>query len=244
MSNIKRSTHQPPVSSLRPQARPTTAADNTRVAQPRFPGPQPSSNSFVLPADTNGARARAAAAMDPASFTMPDSMGAEATAVYNAIKSYPGSGATDAQAKEMAQEIVAAAKEFGVDYKIMTAIIAQESKFDPDARSSTGAGGLGQLTNVAIDETRRVAREGRSPFKQHKATFDRIDQSRANRNNIKDNVWTSVAYTRLMQDRGRGNTKTMLQRYNGEPGRRESYPRGVGNNYRTLWGATMPTRAR
>lgn len=244
MTDVRRSTSQAPLTSIRPQARPTAAADSTRVAQPPFPGTQPSNNAFMLPADTNGARARAAAAMDPASFTMPDGMSPEATEVYNAIKAYPASLATDAQAKEMATEIVAAAKEFGVDYKTMTAIIAQESQFKPDARSSTGAGGLGQLTNVAIDETRRIAREGRSPFKQHQATFDRIDQRASNRNNIKDNVWTTAAYTRLMQDRGRGSTKTMLQRYNGEPGRRESYPRGVGQKYNALWGSAMPTRTR
>lgn len=243
MGNIQRSSSQAPRHSLRPQARPVVA-DNTRVAQPPLPALKPSKAAFELPADTNGARARAAAQMDPASFTIPDKMSNPEQEVYQAIKAYPGSGASDAEAREIAREVVAAAQEFGVDYKIMTAILAQESKFNPDARSSTGAGGLGQLTNVAIDETRRVAREGRSPFKAHQSTFDRIDRSSANRNNIKDNIWTSVAYTRLMQDRGRGNTKTMLQRYNGEARRRESYPRGVGQNYRTLWGTTMPTRAR
>lgn len=244
MHDVKRSSSQAPLTSIRPQSRPTAAADSTRVAQPRFPGPQPSNNAFVLPTDTNGTRARAAAAMDPASFTMPDTMDTKATEVYNAIKAYPGNLATDDQAKEMAKEIVAASKEFGVDYKIMTAIIAQESQFKPNARSGTGAGGLGQLTGVAITEARNTAKAGRSPFKQHKATFDRIAQNKSNRNNIKDNVWTSVAYTRLMQERGKGSTKTMLQRYNGEPGRKESYPRGVGQKYNTLWGTAMPTRTR
>lgn len=236
MGNIRRTSASAPSQSLRPQAR-----TNRPAAQPSAPRP---AARPAAPRDNNQAQARASAAMEPNAVSLPDRMSPEATEVYRAIKAYPGSGATDAQAREMAQEIVAASKTFGVNHKIMTAIIAQESKFDPDARSSTGAGGLGQLTNVAIDETRRVAREGRSPFKQYKSTFDRIDQNRANRNNIKDNVWTSVAYTRLMQDRGRGNTKTMLQRYNGEPGRRESYPRGVGSNYQTLWGTAMPTRAR
>lgn len=246
MSNVHRSGPQAPLTSIRPQARPTAPADNTRVAQPHPMEIQPSKNAFVLPADTNGARAHAAAAMDPASFTIPDGMGKEATEVYNAIKAYPNSGATDAQAKEMATEIVAAAKEFGVDYKIMTAIIAQESKFDPNARSGSGAGGLGQLTNSAIDEAKRIAGESKasSPFKKHKDIFDRIDKRESNRKNIKDNVWTTAAYTRIVQDRGKGVTKTMLQRYNGEPHRKESYPRGVGSNYRTLWNATMPTQAR
>lgn len=236
MGNVRRTSSSAPSQSIRPQARPAARPAQANAPATRTPAP--------AARDNNQARARASATMEPNSVSMPDRMSPEATEVYNAIKAYPNSGATDAQAREMAQEIVAASREFGVDYKIMTAIIAQESKFDPDARSSTGAGGLGQLTGVAIDETRRVAGEGRSPFKDHKATFDRIDRSRANRNNIKDNVWTSVAYTRLMQDRAKGATKGMLQRYNGEPGRRESYPRGVGSNYQTLWGTAMPTRAR
>lgn len=244
MSNINRTAHQAPSSSIRPQARPTVATDATRVQKTAAPSSQSASKATVS-LDANKTRAHASANIEPTSFTMPEGMSKEAKEVYNAIKAYPKNLATDAQAKEMAVEIVAAAKAFGVDHKIMTAIIAQESQFKPNARSSTGAGGLGQLTNTAIDETRRIAGERKnSPFREHKAIFDRIDKSKSNRNNIKDNVWTTAAYTALMQERGKGSTKTMLQRYNGEPGRKESYPRGVGSNYNALWGTAMPTRTR
>jgi soluble lytic murein transglycosylase-like protein len=130
----------------------------------------------------------------------------------------------------------------GIDYKLMTAIMAHESKFDPQARSSTGARGLGQLTGTAITELKRLGKLGKEPYSNHLATFERIGQRSANRTHIADNVTTSAAYIRLMQERSGTSNRRLLQNYNGEPGRRESYPNQVQNDYQQLWGQPMPAR--
>lgn len=52
-------------------------------------------------------------------------------------------------------EILSAAKENGIPPHILKGLIHQESKFDPNARSHTGAKGLGQFTTIALKDQRQ-----------------------------------------------------------------------------------------
>jgi hypothetical protein len=121
-------------------------------------------------------------------------MGDMETELYEAIKSYPGNKATDAEAKEIARTLNEAAKSMGFsaeNTRKMLAVFAHESGgFDPDARSHTGAGGLGQLTGVAIEDMDRLSKNG-GPYA---GIRDKLVRPGGDRTDIASNIWTSVAY--------------------------------------------------
>lgn len=196
----------------------------------------------------------------------PMRMSASVQDLYTAITSFPDNKATDAEAQEIAQNVFDASQAFQVDPKVMLAIFAHESGgFNTDARSRTGAGGLGQLTDSAINETRRLSYDpsykggGRQHYPdpeiraqlenpEMQATFQRIDQSSANRNNIHDNIWTATAYARIMMDRASDDgqapitgTWGMLGRYNGAGGsQQENYDDKVSDAYTKLFNSDIP----
>ena len=189
-----------------------------------------------------------------------------AKVLFNAILAYPDSKATRAEAYAIAKHTYDASRDFKVDPKLLLAIFAHESNgFDTDAKSHSGAGGIGQLTGSAINETRRLSNDPtydgpgeRQHYPRHdvrallerpdiRATFQRIDQRMENRNNVHDNVWTSTAYARIMLDRStdthdKADINEMLSRYNAAGGAEQAaYPGKVKEAYSTLWHSKMPT---
>jgi len=153
---------------------------------------------------------------------------------------------TPAQMREIAKELDAASKAFGVDPKMMLALYAHESGgINPGARSHTGAGGLGQMTSIAIRQVHFMAgigkgNRGTAPYTEHKNNFIQSTRSINQRYNIKANVWSSVAYMSYeLTDRarlGRGVEKA-LKRY-GDPNV-STYANKVNAEYRTLFGGKL-----
>jgi nucleoid-associated protein YgaU len=153
---------------------------------------------------------------------------------------------TPAQMREIAKELDSASKAFGVDPKMMLALYAHESGgINPGARSHTGAGGLGQLTSIAIRQVHFMAgigkgNRGTAPYTQYKGNFIQSSRSINQRYNIKSNIWTSVAYMSYeLNDRarlGRGVEKA-LKRY-GDP-HVPTYANKVNSEYKTLFGGKI-----
>lgn len=205
--------------------------------------PQPSQ-----PAPTQGAAPTAPVGVD--------GLNARATELYQAMQRYQQYHAqrgntqrtrtTPAQMREIAVELDKASQAFNVDPKMMLALYAHESGgINPRARSHTGAGGLGQLTSIAIRQVHHMAgmtrgSRGEAPFNQHKANFVQNSRSINQRYDIKANVWTSVAYMHYeLTDRaslGRGVEKA-LKRY-GDP-HVPTYANKVNAEYNTLFGGRL-----
>lgn len=153
---------------------------------------------------------------------------------------------TQAQMIEIARELDAASKAFKVDPKMMLALYAHESGgINPGARSHTGAGGLGQLTSIAIRQVHFMAgigkgNRGTAPFTQYKSNFIQNSRSIKERYNIKANIWTTVAYMNYeLNDRAkRGDgVKQALKRY-GDP-YVPTYADKVNAEYKTLFGGKL-----
>lgn len=153
---------------------------------------------------------------------------------------------TPTQILEIAKELDSAAKAFNVDPKMMLAVYAHESGgINPGARSHTGAGGLGQLTSVAIRQVHFMAGIGKGhggvePYNQHKDNFVQSTRAIRERYDIKANVWTSVAYMSYeLNERaglGKGIAKA-LKRY-GDPNV-STYANKVNAEYQTLFGGKL-----
>ncbi len=153
---------------------------------------------------------------------------------------------TPEQMREIAVELDAAGREFGVDPKMMLALFAHESGgINPRAKSHTGAGGLGQLTGIAIRQVHHMSGiakgfRGEAPYNAHKGNFVQSTRAIEQRFNIKANVWTSTAYMSYeLNDRahlGRGVEKA-LKRY-GDPNV-STYANKVNDEYKTLFGGSL-----
>lgn len=150
---------------------------------------------------------------------------------------------TDAQKKEIAIELDKASKAFGVDPKVMLSVYAHESGgFNPKAKSHTGAGGLGQLTGIAIRQVQYMAgtakgQKGQEPYTNYKDNFITSSSSINQRFNIKKNIWTSTAYMAYeIKDRNNGNIKRSLERY-GDPNV-STYENKVNKEYKILFGGS------
>jgi nucleoid-associated protein YgaU len=153
---------------------------------------------------------------------------------------------TPAQMREIAVELDKSAQAFGVDPKMMLALFAHESGgINPRARSHTGAGGLGQLTGIAIRQVHHMSGiakgfRGESPYNQYKGNFVQSTRSINPRYDIKANVWTSVAYMSYeLNDRSHlgGGIKNALKRY-GDPNV-PTYANKVNAEYKTLFGGSL-----
>ncbi len=151
-----------------------------------------------------------------------------------------------ADLRKIAIELDAASRAFGVDPKLMLAVFAHESGgINPGAKSTTGAGGLGQLTSIAIRQVHFMAGIGkgasaRQPYSQYKGNFVQNARTIRDRFDIKSNIWTSVAYMSYeLNDRarlGRGIQKT-LNRY-GDPHVKD-YAGKVNAEAQTLFGTKL-----
>ncbi len=153
---------------------------------------------------------------------------------------------SQAELKEIATELDAASKAFNVDPKMMLALFAHESGgINPGARSHTGAGGLGQLTSIAIRQVHFMAgigkgNRGEAPYTEHKGNFVQSSRTISQRYDIKANVWTATAYMSYeLTDRarlGRG-VENALKRY-GDPNV-PTYANKVNAEYKTLFGGKL-----
>lgn len=174
--------------------------------------------------------------------------------LYNALNKYQAhykslgynnrAMTTEAQKKEIAVELDKAGKAFGVDPKIMLSVYAHESAgFNPRAKSHTGAGGLGQLTGIAIRQVHYMAgmakgQRGEAPYTAHKENFITSTSNINQRYDIKKNIWTSTAYMAYeIKDRNNGNIKRALERY-GDPNV-STYENKVNSEYKILFGGSV-----
>lgn len=207
-------------------AAPAGACKQTAAAAtPKKPAAQ-----AARPQDRAQVRTQQGRAAASVSLTGSKGMSSGAQELYAAMKRVDAD-ANEGERRQIAVELDAAATAFGMDPKLMLAVYKHESGgIDPDASSHTGAKGLGQLTGVAIDETIRYADLGRKPFSTHKATFK---AAKKDRSDIKNNIWTSVAYMKIMDQRTK-TTSGMLKLY-GDPGVK-TYDRKVLAEYQQLFG--------
>ncbi|MFN8672985.1 MAG: LysM peptidoglycan-binding domain-containing protein [Candidatus Sericytochromatia bacterium] len=174
--------------------------------------------------------------------------------IYDALKRYQShytnlgnvarTRTTDSQMKQISVELDKASKAFGVDPKIMLAVFAHESNgFNPNATSHTGAGGLGQLTSIAIRQVHYMAgmvkgQEGRLPYTDYKENFIKSQTKLSQRHDISKNIWTSTAYMSYeIKDRNNGNIKRSLERY-GDPNV-STYENKVNQEYKVLFGKSL-----
>lgn len=174
--------------------------------------------------------------------------------IYNTLKNYQDhheeagnvkrTKTTDAEMKEIAVELDKASKAFGVDPKVMLAVYAHESGgFNPRARSHTGAGGLGQLTSIAIRQVHYMAgmskgQKGIEPYINHRENFIQSQTNLSQRYNIKKNIWTSTAYMAYeINERSNGNIKKALEKY-GDPNV-STYENKVNKEYKLMFGKSL-----
>ena len=211
----------------------------------------PNGHAEVQLTEAQEAEAAAAASAVDASGLTPG-----ATELLEAMKRYQNhhrelgnsqrTKTTPAQMREIAIELDQAGRTFDVDPKMMLALFAHESGgINPRARSHTGAGGLGQLTGIAIRQVHHMSGiakgfRGQDPFNDHKSKFVQSTRSIEQRYDIKANVWTSTAYMSYeLEGRahmGRG-VENALKRY-GDPNVR-TYANKVNDEYRTLFGQDL-----
>lgn len=174
--------------------------------------------------------------------------------IFDALKRYQdyhnrmgNTGRTKTTEKEMkliAVELDKASKAFDVDPRIMLGVFAHESGgFNPRATSHTGAGGLGQLTSIAIRQVHYMAgmakgQQGRSPYIENKDNFIKSQTNLSQRHDIKKNVWTATAYMAYeIKDRNNGNIKRALERY-GDPNVR-TYENKVNDEFKIMFGKSL-----
>lgn len=159
------------------------------------------------------------------------------TRLYNAVKAYPNSKATDAEAQQIAKTVAEAGRTLQMsdaNIEKMLAVFAHESGgFDADARSNTGAGGLGQLTGPALEEMDRLSNAG-GPYASLK---DRFVAPGGNRNDLQKNIWTSMAYMHnLMNEIGTDDISEAFTAYNmGPTGYREVSARAGSTDAQLSW---------
>ncbi len=177
-----------------------------------------------------------------------------AKGIYDALKRYQDyhikagntqrAKTTEKELRLISVELDKASKAFDVDPKIMLAVFAHESGgFNPRATSHTGAGGLGQLTGIAIKQVHYMAgmvkgQQGRSPFTEYKDNFIKSQTNLKQRHDIKSNIWTSTAYMAYeIKDRNGGNIKRSLERY-GDPNV-STYENKVSHEYKIMFGKSI-----
>ncbi|MFN8577084.1 MAG: LysM peptidoglycan-binding domain-containing protein [Candidatus Sericytochromatia bacterium] len=163
---------------------------------------------------------------------------------YNKVGNVGRTRTTENEMKLIAVELDKASKAFGVDPKIMLGVFAHESAgFNPRATSHTGAGGLGQLTSIAIRQVHYMAgmakgQQGRSPYIEYKDNFIKSQTNLSQRHDIKKNIWTATAYMAYeIKDRNNGNIKRALERY-GDPNV-STYENKVDHEYKIMFGKSV-----
>jgi soluble lytic murein transglycosylase-like protein len=113
--------------------------------------------------------------------------------------------------------VFAAADRHGLDRNLLRAVIQTESKFDPGARSYSGAAGLGQFTGIAREEIQRLIAQ--EPYASRYAADPAIVRELQNFNlarsyNPQTNVEATALLLRAYLDQYNGNVEAALTAYN------------------------------
>ena len=98
---------------------------------------------------------------------------------YEKIKAYVSKYRQPAQAEQIASSIVKYSKVYGVNPRLVAALMARESRFNPRAISSSGAVGLGQLlpstcTTVGINNPYDIDQNAKGTTRYMKYLLDKF----------------------------------------------------------------------
>lgn len=107
-------------------------------------------------------------------------------------------GQTESSAIELSNKIISTAKTTGVDPLLLSALIETESGFDQSKISEAGACGLGQLTDVCVEE---LSRKG----------------IHVNLSNADENLLGSAQYLKMMLERFDEDETLAIAAYNAGP---------------------------
>ncbi|MEJ8777554.1 lytic transglycosylase domain-containing protein [Pseudogracilibacillus sp. ICA-222130] len=125
----------------------------------------------------------------------------DAIASYTATQSnHTGAALAKAPTTKYNELIASAAKKYGVDEKLIHAIIKMESNYDPTVRSHTGAVGLMQLMPATAKEV-----------------------GVTDRTNVAQNIDGGTHYFSKMLKRHNGDVRLALAAYNAGPGNVQKY---------------------
>ncbi|MFH1541583.1 MAG: lytic transglycosylase domain-containing protein [bacterium] len=104
---------------------------------------------------------------------------------YKEINAYVARYRSAEQSQQISSSIVKYSKQYNVNPKIVTALMARESRFNPRATSSSGAMGLGQLLpstakSLGISDGYDIEENAKGTVRYMKYLFDRF-QGKSNR---------------------------------------------------------------
>ena len=105
---------------------------------------------------------------------------------------------SEAKAIELSEKIVSAANDFEIDPLLLSALIQTESGFDQNKISDVGARGLGQLTDICVEELAR-----------HNVYVDLSDPD--------SNLRGTAQYLKMMLERFDGDEVLAVAAYNAGP---------------------------
>ncbi|OGB87251.1 hypothetical protein A3H38_04400 [candidate division WOR-1 bacterium RIFCSPLOWO2_02_FULL_46_20] len=128
-------------------------------------------------------------ASEPVAFTQevisnlpePDYYAETGEAPYTSILNFVSQYRQEDEAKVITSSIVKYAKDYDVNPKLVTALMARESRFNPSAVSSSGAVGLGQLlpstcTTVGIADPYDIDQNAKGTARYMKYLLDRFEK--------------------------------------------------------------------
>jgi len=105
---------------------------------------------------------------------------------------------SDAEVNRFSKYILTYSKQYDVDYKLVAAVIAQESKFKVNAKSHAGALGLMQIMPTT-----------------GKNIAQKLKLSNYSLTNPKDNIQIGVKFISILYSEYKGDINLMLAHYNG-----------------------------
>lgn len=126
----------------------------------------------------------------------------------------------------VASEIYMASRCFDQDYRKVLPLLVHESRFYPTIRSVTGAGGIGQLTGVAIKEINRnfnsyIEKYAQKPGCEYLKKVPKMNESYICArtyipNNPRQNTVFSLIYQKMLRDNKKLNPKLVVDLWKGK----------------------------